>query len=150
MRPREVRAALGISEATLHRYVRKGILPAPQYVAGIRDFPETAIVDLRERRLRAPRREVPPALPEGRRIRDEAQELRGAAAEALVHAGVVPVRDALQPWSRLADVPVPQRRRLTSALRKLTAIARERDGGAANERNDHEHERRTTHEEQRH
>lgn len=120
MRPREVKVALGVSDATIHRYVRAGILPAPQYLNGVRDWPEATILGLRERRLREPRRAIPASLAAGRQIRDEARELRGAAAEALVHAGIVPVRDALQPYTRLAEVPVPERRRLIAKLRKLT------------------------------
>lgn len=119
MRPREVSAALGVSDATIRRYVRSGVLPQPAYLGGCRDWPESAVLDLRARRLAQARREVPPALSEGRRVRDEALELRGAAGEALMHAGVLAVRDALAPYTRLADVPVSERRRLIARLRRL-------------------------------
>lgn len=126
MRPREARAALGVSDPTLHRWVREGVLPKPEYVGGTRWWDDKVILDLRARRLAMAKREIPPALTQGQRVRDEARELRAAAAEALVHAGVITVRDALAPWTRLREVPLRERRRLTHTFQRLTAIARER------------------------
>lgn len=126
MRPREVERHLGVSPATVRRWVASGILPPPTYVNGRRDWPPSVVEDVRAKLAAKPKQPFPSA-EVGRRVRDDFRQLRAAAGEALVHVHVGALATVLRSHGaeRLRDVHPGERRKLANALRRLTRIHRE-------------------------
>jgi hypothetical protein len=128
---RELQERFGCTWLTIHRWVKAGKLPRPCCAINGRNAWDANAVLYAEQKMKAvPLRQLPATKGGadgalyGRRVRKEMLELRSAAADVLTLAGPAKVAEVLQRrgFVRLADVPVPQRARLTEELRKLMAV----------------------------
>ncbi len=122
----------GRPTVTWRRWVKQGILPAPQLIGGRNLFPASAVAFAQAKLGARSARTFPPApggadgMQLGHTLRDEAAELRSAAGRALATAGldaIGPVIRRYAPSGRLREVPAGRRKRLTEELRRLSAAA---------------------------
>jgi predicted DNA-binding transcriptional regulator AlpA len=124
---REVRKLTARTDPTIARWVKCGILPKPIYVNGLRAWRASDISATLERLRAQPRRSFPPGREDdgrdlGHALREEFDELKAAAGDALALAGADATGKVLARFTssgRLADIAPKDRRAAIRGLRRL-------------------------------